>query len=391
MIRTNNNPMKFRYNFIVIVVLSFSSCYNFSFAQTEGDIGHSDVLLDSLTLGRDSVKNYKSTFNGYPYAFYTPETELAFGAGGIFVFYTSKDSIVYPSKIGFGGFYSTLGNYKISANPAFYFFENNLYIRAPISFGFFVDKFWGVGDDTPETGNEQYTRQDFSVTLYLQSPPIVFSADRSGLVIDYNNTEIIDKRENPLLYDSTLIGADGGSILGFGFDLTWENRDNIFFPNKGGYQYFRFSIYPSGVSDFYFIDIELDVRKYWSFSKDHVFATNFYIKSVSGDVPFYKLPAIGGSQMMRGYFYGRYRDNFYSMLQVEYRQYFWRRFGFVVFGGLGNVSSQLLSYDFSTMKYSYGAGLRFLFNKEQKINLRMDIGFGQDGNRGIYFGIEEAF
>jgi hypothetical protein len=36
-------------------------------------------------------------------------------------------------------------------------------------------------------------------------------------------------------------------------------------------------------------------------------------------------------------------------------------------------------------------GLRFLFNKKQKINLRMDLGFGQDGNSGVYFGIEEAF
>ena len=43
------------------------------------------------------------------------------------------------------------------------------------------------------------------------------------------------------------------------------------------------------------------------------------------------------------------------------------------------------------MKYSYGLGLRFLFNKQQKINLRMDIGFGSDGSRGIYFGIQEAF
>jgi hypothetical protein len=43
------------------------------------------------------------------------------------------------------------------------------------------------------------------------------------------------------------------------------------------------------------------------------------------------------------------------------------------------------------MKYSVGAGLRFLFNKEEKVNLRMDIGFGSDGNRGVYFGIEEAF
>jgi len=66
-----------------------------------------------------------------------------------------------------------------------------------VSFGFFTDKYWGLGDDTPETGNEQYTRQDISATLYLQSPPKVFAADRSGLVIDYNYTEIIDKKVLP--------------------------------------------------------------------------------------------------------------------------------------------------------------------------------------------------
>ncbi len=94
---------------------------------------------------------------------------------------------------------------------------------------------------------------------------------------------------------------------------------------------------------------------------------------------------------MRGYFYGRYRDNFYGMFQAEYRQYFWKRLGFVAFAGAGNVSHNILEYDFSNLKYSYGAGLRFLFNKKEKVNLRMDIGFGNDGNRGIYFGIQEAF
>ena len=94
---------------------------------------------------------------------------------------------------------------------------------------------------------------------------------------------------------------------------------------------------------------------------------------------------------MRGYFEGRYRDNVYSMLQLEYRQYFWWKFGFVAFAGMGDVAHELLSFKLKNFKYSYGLGLRFLFNKEEKVNLRMDIGIGQDGNSGIYFGIEEAF
>jgi outer membrane protein assembly factor BamA len=194
-------------------------------------------------------------------------------------------------------------------NPAFYYFENKLYIRVPVSYGFFTDKYWGQGDETPETGNESYTRQDFSTTLYLQSPPKVFAADRSGLVIDYNYTEIVDRKDNSLLNDPDLIGADGGAILGFGVDLTWDSRDNIFFPNKGGYQYFKFLYYAPIFEDYKFLDIELDVRHYWSIKEDQVIAVNFYLNSVSGDTPFYKVPALGGSQRMRGYFYGRYRDN----------------------------------------------------------------------------------
>ena len=42
-------------------------------------------------------------------------------------------------------------------------------------------------------------------------------------------------------------------------------------------------------------------------------------------------------------------------------------------------------------KFSYGAGLRYLFNEEQKVNLRVDLGITRDGDTGIYFGIEEAF
>jgi hypothetical protein len=79
------------------------------------------------------------------------------------------------------------------------------------------------------------------------------------------------------------------------------------------------------------------------------------------------------------------------MLQGEYRQFFSKRFGFVLFGGVGNVAENLIDYRFDNLKYSYGAGLRFKFNQEQKVNLRVDFGFGNDGNRGIYFGIQEAF
>jgi outer membrane protein assembly factor BamA len=335
------------------ILLIYKSAF-LLFYVSNSALAQNNLILDSLTIEvKDSLKNRKFTFNGYPYAFYTPETELAFGAGGIIIFYTdAEDSTILPSKIGFGGYYSTLKQYKISVNPALYFFKNKLFIRAPLSFGFFVDKFWGIGNDTENTGTEQYTKQVISASFILQSPPIFFASDRSGLILDYNKTEIKDKKENELLLQDSVSGSNGGEVFGIGYDLTWDNRDNIFFPNTGGYQYFKFSVYPSGISDFFFTELELDVRHYWAPRPDHVIAVNFFINSVTGDTPFYLLPDLGGPKRMRGYFQGRYRDNFYSMLQLEYRQYFWKRFGFVVFGSMGDVASKMIEFDFGALKYS---------------------------------------
>ena len=348
-----------------------------------------DALEEVAIELTDSTKS-RTKLNAYPYVFYTPETQFAAGGGGIFIFYTSKDTVVNPSKIGFGGYYSTNKQYKISMNNVYYFFNNKLYFDLPLSYGYFVDKFWGIGDDTETTGNEAYTKTTFTAGITIQVPPIMFMADRTGLILDYNYTEIVDKDSNEYIINDEVIGSNGGQFLGIGTDLVWDTRDNIFFPNSGGYQYMKFVVYP-GIGDFVFGVFELDVKHFWSFSPDHVFASNFYFEAVSGGTPFYKLPALGGPKRMRGYFQGRYRDNIYMMLQLEYRQYFWKSFGFVVFGGAGNVAKELTAYDFSTMKYSFGGGLRYLFNKKQKINLRMDVGFGLDGNMGIYFGIEEAF
>jgi hypothetical protein len=114
------------------------------------------------------------------------------------------------------------------------------------------------------------------------------------------------------------------------------------------------------------------------------------MSGTTGDVPFYKLPALGGKRM-RGYFNGRYRDNFYMVMQLEYRQMVWWRLGFAVFGGVGNVAEEMIDFSFKNIKYNFGAGLRLMFNEAEKVNLRVDFGMGSGGNAGLYFGIEEAF
>jgi len=60
-------------------------------------------------------------------------------------------------------------------------------------------------------------------------------------------------------------------------------------------------------------------------------------------------------------------------------------------GGLGNVAETFGELGLGNLKPSYGVGLRFLFDKKERIQVRMDIGFGEDGSSGFYFSIFEAF
>ncbi|MGB5459356.1 hypothetical protein [Eudoraea sp.] len=387
--------MTYNYSYLSFTLLMTAFlCSNLAFAQIDTDTLSQNVIENVYkevpnTVKKDSTK--RTSFSAYPYVFYTPESKFAGGAGGIYIFYTGQEENLKPSKIGFGGYYSTNKQYKLSVSPNLYFFENKLYIEAPTSFGFFVNKFWGIGDNSPKSETASFSMESFTSTVTVQVPPKLFSADRTGLIFDYDKTSIVDTLENTLISNDSVVGNDGGESIGIGTDLLWDSRDNLFFPNNGSYQYFKVVVYPNGWGNFNYSQLQLDVKAFKAISPDHVFAFNFYIESVIGDTPFYRLPAIGGPSRMRGFFSGRYRDNFYGMMQLEYRQYVWKKFGMVAFGGLGNVSENILTYNFSTMKYSGGIGLRYLFNKKEKINLRMDIGFGSDGSRGIYFGIQEAF
>ena len=372
---------------LIFSLLSFLLLDTFSPLQAQPTQESLESIAEEII---DSSENLKFSFNGYPYIFSTPEVGFAGGVGGIFIFYTSDDTEILPSKTGVSAYYSTTGQYKASINPELYLLKNRFYINTPVSFGHFVDKFWGIGNATIETGGEKYVKNVLTASIKLQIPPLWFASDRSGIIIEYDYTEIEDKKENVLLLEDQVNGSNGGSILGFGGDLVWDTRDNLFFPNSGNYQNLRLIVYPEP-SDHVFAVVELDVRHYHSFEKDKVLAANIFLSAASPKTPFYKLPSLGGQHRMRGFFDGRYRDRVYLSLQLEYRQYFWRRFGFVAFAGAGDVTNELPNFELSEMKYSVGGGLRFLFNKEQKVNLRADFGYGSGGNHAIYFGIEEAF
>lgn len=343
---------------------------------------------------RQLLKTRSMQINAYPYVYYTPETELAFGAGGITTFYTSKeDAILRPSKISASGYYSTKKQYKFTVSPQLYFARNQTIVTSNIDYGFYVDKFWGIGNETPDQDEPEYESKAFGFDATLQLPPLLGLVEgaTTGFIFDLYNSDVVNKRENAELQTNDLTGTEGGASTGLGVSWTWDTRDQLFYPTHGRYHQLKSVFYGSWLGgDFDFNRYDVDLREYVSLKPKQILALQVYAQWVGGNPPFYEFPALGGQRIMRGYYQGRYRDEVLAAAQAEYRGHIKGRFGFVAFAAVGDVGSKLTDVQLRELKTSLGGGLRVLFNKAENVNLRVDAGFGR-GTSGIYFGLEEAF
>lgn len=93
---------------------------------------------------------------------------------------------------------------------------------------------------------------------------------------------------------------------------------------------------------------------------------------------------------MRGYNEGRFVDDVYFAIQLEYRFPLIWRFGGVLFLGVGRVTPKLREFSFFNTKYAGGLGLRFTFLESPQANLRLDFRLSPDGLE-IYANVQEAF
>ncbi len=338
----------------------------------------------------DSTKHKMFDWFAFPYAFYSPETNFAFGGGGIIYFRTSERKNTKPSKINISAYYTVNHQFSTFMTPSIYFNENKDEIAGELYFAHKIDKFYGIGSTSEEISNPEYDFQIAEVTLKFKRE--IFESIKLTATYLLDHYKIIDQRENPFFADSSIIGISGGNNSGFGLGFTYDNRNNLFFPTSGTYFDFYSLFFLNFLgSDFKYNEFIFDARHYQSvYSKNRVIAIQLYSAITTGDTPFYSMPTLGGAWMMRGYFNGRYRDKTFTTAQIEFRDEFFWKLGVVLFAGVGDVGNTLSTYKLTQLKYSYGFGLRYMLDTDEKINIRFDMGFGKNTS-GIYFGIEEAF
>jgi outer membrane protein assembly factor BamA len=326
-----------------------------------------------------------------PVIYYTPETRLAFGAGGIYTFRPEGTPVGgRPSYFQAIAVYTQNKQFTLSLEPNLYFQHETLLLNSLLDLRRYPNKFWGLGPDAPDSAEENYapTQQTWQVTL--QKKIIPWANLYVGLVYNFGHYKFSEFDGAGQLACGTIVGARGGIVSGLGLVLNLDSRDNIFFPLGGNYIQVSAKVFSRILaSDYDFLEFKADLRRYLPFWKSHVLALQCVLQATPGKTPFMSLSQLGGDSLMRGTYCGRFRDKVLLAGQVEYRLPLWWRFGLVGFAGMGQVAETggLLSAD--RFKSSYGFGIRFRVNREGS-NLRLDFGYGQ-GTSGVYFTAGEAF
>jgi len=359
------------------------------------------LVLFSLTLSNlvgaegndhpDSLKNNHNSLVALPYAYYTPETKIAFGVGTIYSFRPAGSSPKdRPSNFRMALTYTQLKQTIFGFMPEIYFKNESYYLNGYYGYFRYPDKFWGSGNDTPDSAEEDYEPNYFK--SYTNFQKRIKPGLYIGIRYQHEYISLKETDENGVLHYGIVPGSEGGSASGIGFIINHDTRNHIYYPSSGFYNQIYAVFFGKALkSDYKFNLISFDIRKYLSVLESHVLAFQTYNTFINGTPPFQMLALLGGSYWMRGYYFGRYRDKNMITFQTEYRFPLFWRFGAVGFAGFGDVAAKINEFQINEFKYTFGFGFRFMFDNQERINARLDIGFGKGKNSGIYALVVEAF
>jgi outer membrane protein assembly factor BamA len=373
-----------RFVSFLILVLSFSISPQSSFSQGQKP-------QDSK---KDSIKHYKNKFLIFPLTALSTETSWVFGVANAYIFKTAKkDSALRVSTIPSGLLY-TLNNQILIALGANIFLPKERYIiRFENSFSKFPDKFWGLGNGTDNRASESYTFTQFYINpqMYRKVVGDLFL----GAGVDYQRVFDIEYSAGGYFDQDKVLGVSDRSsysVFGYSFFINHDSRNHAYQPDRGDLFRVKFSNFSQGLgSDYNFQTVEIDFRKYVKITKHSVLAIQSLNTFNFGDVPYRNLAILGGNNMMRGYYAGRFRDLKFAGVQAEYRFPIKGRIGGVGFAGVGEVGKELSDFGFQKLKPSLGAGVRIAILRHDKLNLRFDVAGGSGGSLNYYIVLAESF
>lgn len=341
-------------------------------------------------------KPYRARLIALPFVSYSPQTKVMFGAAGGYQFKVSgraADSATRPSYLAASAAYTTKGQWSAFIGTSLYTAASRWWYSGSISAGYFPVFYFGVGPHT-EVADTNLMQSRFlrleGKALRQVGPNLYF-----GPAFRLQST--FDVRwQFPARIAVDLSGGAGGVSSGIGATLLLDARNSSTTPTRGRYLQLDYLLQTSAFgSDFGYSHTVLDARTYLPVRRGRdVVALTVYGEFNTADVPIQSMAFLGNytsQAVMRGVYFGRFRDRHELVAQAEYRGHLKGRFGYVVFGSSGNVFGSPGNGLLDEVKFTYGTGLRFNVNKADPLNLRVDYTLTSFGSGGLSIGATEAF
>jgi len=385
----------------------FTEDYGYSNAAISGGYGPPSRIKSSFHFNGDSLALFVHMENELagktmndrkrtaltPVSSYTPETSVMLGANFIHLFRSaSKDSIA--RRTSYIDFFTavTLKKQFILENNYLIFDKNEKYMFIGYSiFQKFPQYYYGVGNNLPASNKELISYNILRLDhLVLRN---VYKKMYIGAGFTLTDTYNVSGLSDGLPQENQVIGANGAFVSGIQAAVSSDNRNSIYNTSKGHLVRVKFVTYDKALgSQYNFYTFETDIRKFirpFKKRKD-ILAFQAYGFFSSGQVPWNEMGALGSDMIMRGYYSGRYRDKNYAAIQAEYRLQLNNIFGLTFFAGTGEVAAKMNQFTFNGLKPNAGAGARLMLDRQERLNLRFDIGFGKNTSN-IYISVTEAF
>ena len=316
---------------------------------------------------------------------YSPETRGYIGAVVQLAFRTDRDTNTRFSAAKTEIQYTQNRQFIFEAGCSIFTPGESWLLNAGLHASRFPDFWWGTGIDAPESMRQRFnsnrTRIEFAALRRWQSR---WFAGPALKYQQYNQVEFLNSAGSVSSRTTSL------KALAAGLQSVIDSRDNILNPGQGYFLDVQSLVTRSG-NNLLSLRWSADYRHYRSISKRLVLAGRIYGQAISGETVFYDLSLYGGDRFMRGYYFGRFRDQNMWLAAAEARYRIYRRWGAALFGGTGTVGYTPGQAITNPMKPAWGLGLRFQADRRENINLRIDYARGRDGQSGFYFAFGEAF
>lgn len=264
----------------------------------------------------------------------------------------------------------------------------------------YPDSFFGIGNNTLVADEEKYTSYEWDLQLkYLHEFTSALYLGGQGAISRERITHLKPQGQLERKTDQNsraVRGTEPVSLAGLGFIARWDTRDDLQDPDHGMFVEASFLSRKKELgSNYDFSSTNLDARGFVPVplgQRPIRFAWQLAATSHEGQPPFQALASLGGRDLLRGYFLGRFRDRKLLALQTELRIPINEKWGAVTYTGAGNVARDWQRLTAGTFKPAWGLGGRYRISSTQKVNLRLDFAWGRETpNPSVYLSLAEAF